>query len=104
MSRSQDVWKMTGELFGYPRCCVAEFCERLRNSVVLTTNDDQKLAIKWIHSAGLIGFVPCKCCAAKLIKDSGNVEIEERGQFYRNALNQMMPQRRFRAYKKTRTP
>lgn len=63
-----DPWVLLGRYFGYPECCITEFCN------IPAFMDDKNRDIR-IEKAGDTGFVPCGKCAKSdtelkdLIKD-----------------------------------
>jgi hypothetical protein len=64
MSEPIDWWRVSGEYFGYPQCCIDAFCtfEQLKDP-----EERQFRAAK--HS----GFIPCLSCAEKVL--SGEVKL-----------------------------
>lgn len=52
----KKIWVENGLFFGYPKCCIIDFCERDFN---MTIEQEQ------VHQN--TGFVPCPKCSKKII-------------------------------------
>jgi len=56
-------WTKLGQYFGYPNCCIIDFCER-----GYTMTEEQEA----VHSG--TGFVPCPNCAGKILRGEATLE------------------------------
>lgn len=59
----KETWIENGRYFGYPECCIKDFCERGYELTV-----EQEL----VHQN--IGFIPCPECAKKITKGEATLE------------------------------
>lgn len=53
-----DYYKETGKYYGYPDCCIVDFCNRHIQGGVLTYEQEK------VHQN--FGFIPCPDCARKV--------------------------------------
>lgn len=71
MIYDKEYYIEQGEYYGYPACCIEDFCQisyQLINGLPCTRNSQQ------VKAANGSGFVPCKVCAEKVV--SGTIAIE----------------------------
>jgi hypothetical protein len=59
----RELWIENGHYFGYPECCIKNFCER---GFKLT--DEQEAVHK--HT----GFTPCPECSKKILRGEATLE------------------------------
>lgn len=68
-----EYWTETGEMFGYPECCIKEFVIRLDHN---DKNPSDFICVKRIPSrvSEGTGFIPCSYCSWKILTKRCNLE------------------------------
>ena len=66
----EEMWTIFGSEYGYPECCVDEFCRRSpdRPKPLTQMTLDQTRAMSAFAACGLTGYVPCHKCATELVQ------------------------------------
>lgn len=64
-----DRYRKLGIYFGYPQCCVNWFCDRNEGKVNFELDKNQEILNEYK------GFLPCPCCAEKLVKQNKTVKF-----------------------------
>ena len=67
----EEIWTLFGSEYGYPECCVSEFCLRApgRPRFGVKTTLDQTRAIAAFAACGREGYLPCRECATELVQN-----------------------------------
>lgn len=63
-SAQRDAWRYNGRMFGYPECCIENFCTR-----GYSLTKEQKIIADMGH-----GFVPCEKHAKHVVKEGVALE------------------------------
>lgn len=58
------VWRFWGFMYGYPDCCIEEFCKEF---------DEPKHTGPWTGT----GFVPCRACAERIAHKGWEAYVRE---------------------------
>lgn len=61
-NKYENVWKLYGEYFGYPKCCIESFDKQNK----FTRNQ------RYVHKRK--GFIPCDSCAEKILNNETTIE------------------------------
>lgn len=71
----EDAWVINGRKFGYPDCCIQEFCEQKHNTPHIDNENDKDRIRASVMNGVHTGFIPCLSHAKQIL--SGEIKLRD---------------------------